>query len=152
MIEKASGTDIPKILEIEKHLFSDPWDKALFEAAVDAEDKYFFVEKQNGETAGYIIFERVLDEGHITNLAVSKDDQRRGIASKLVNHVLDIAKGSGIKEIFLEVRHSNEAAIKLYNKFGFAAIGRRKGYYQKANDDALVLKLDLSGEKIEGGS
>ena len=141
MIRRAVKSDIPGIIEIEKVSFSDPWDNQLFLDAIDPKDKYLMVADLGGKIEGYIVLEKVLDEGHITNLAVGEKHRKKGVAAGLVNHVLDLAKGLGIKEIFLEVRESNEAAKKLYSKFGFREIGRRKGYYPKANEAALVLSL-----------
>jgi ribosomal-protein-alanine N-acetyltransferase len=142
VIRKAVRSDIPKVMEIEKSLFSDPWDERLFLDALDSEGKHFFVSMLD-DLAGYVIFEIVLDEGHITNLAVAPGRQRKGIATQLVGKVVDLAKGLKMREIFLEVRQSNEAAKGLYSKFGFREIGRRKAYYPRANEDALVLSLKL---------
>ena len=143
MIRKAVRPDILKVVEIEKLLFSDPWDERLFKDALDSEDKHFFVSIFDDDLAGYVIFEKVLDEGHITNLAVASGHQRKGIASQLVGKILELAKGLKIREIFLEVRQSNEAAKRLYSKFGFREIGIRKAYYPRANEDALILSLKL---------
>ena len=141
MIKKAIKSDIPKIVEIEKVSFSDPWDKQLFLDAIDSKDKYLMIAEGGKEVEGYVVFEKVLDEGHITNLAVAAMHRKKGVAAGLVSYVLDLASGLGIKEIFLEVRESNEAAKSLYSKFGFRKIGRRKGYYPKAGESALVLSL-----------
>ena len=141
MIRRATKQDIPKIVEIEKVSFSDPWDKQLFLDAIDSENKYLMVAEHGGEIEGYIVLEKVLDEGHITDLAVGGKYRKMGVASELVNDALALARGMDIKEIFLEVRGSNEAAKKLYSKFGFREIGRRKGYYPKAGESALVLSL-----------
>ena len=148
MIRRATKQDIPKIVEIEKVSFSDPWDKQLFLDAIDSENKYLMVAEHGGEIEGYIVLEKVLDEGHITDLAVGGKYRKKGVASELVNDALALARGMDIKEIFLEVRETNEAAKKLYSKFGFREIGRRKGYYPKANEDALVLHTYVR----EGGS
>lgn len=142
MIRNAENSDIPAILEIERSLFAGPWEEQLFiETIKDHKDFFVFIEQK--KIAGYIIFEKVLDEGHITNLAVSKEYQRKGIASRLINKILDMARQEKIKQVFLEVRESNEAARKLYSKFGFVEIGKRKSYYHKTNENAVILKLDL---------
>ena len=141
MIRPATKSDIPGIIGIEKVSFSEPWDEKLFLDAIDSEDKYPFVAQIGKSIIGYIVFENVLDEGHITNLAVGKDHQGKGIATELVSAALDLAKSLKIKEIFLEVREPNEAARKLYSKFGFEQIGRRKKYYSAANEDALILHV-----------
>lgn len=142
MIRSAKNSDIPAILEIERALFSDPWEEQLFNEAIK-DHKDFFVSIEQNKITGYIIFEKVLDEGHITNLAVSKEYQRKGLASELINKILDLARQQKIKQVFLEVRESNEAARKLYLKFGFLEIGKRKAYYNKTNENAIILKLDL---------
>jgi len=143
VIRRAAKSDIPGIIEIEKVSFSEPWDAQLFLDAIGSEDKYLFIAQIGKSITGYIVFEKVLDEGHITNLAVGRDRQRKGIATELVNTALDLAKSLKIKEIFLEVRESNEAAKKLYSKFGFEQIGRRKKYYSAANEDALILHMNV---------
>jgi ribosomal-protein-alanine N-acetyltransferase len=142
VIRSAKNSDIPAILEIERALFSDPWEEQLFNEAIK-DHKDFFVSIEQNKITGYIIFEKVLDEGHITNLAVSKEYQRKGLASELINKILDLARQQKIKQVFLEVRESNEAARKLYLKFGFLEIGKRKAYYNKTNENAIILKLDL---------
>ena len=142
MIRPAAEPDIPRIVEIEKSSYANPWKEDLFIQALGADGKYLFVDEQNGGLAGYIVFEPVLDEGHITNLVVDKEYRGRGIASGLLNKVLGLAEELSVDSIFLEVRDSNEAAKKLYSKFGFKQVGRRKGYYSSVNEDALILRLE----------
>lgn len=146
MIRPAAEPDIPKIIEIERSSYADPWEESLFIEALGAAGKHLFVDEERNELAGYIVFEPVLDEGHITNLAVDKKYRGRGIAAELLNKVLDLAGKLNVKSIFLEVRESNVAAKKLYSKFGFKEIGRRKSYYSAANEDALVLMLERGKE------
>lgn len=143
MIRRAAKSDIHRIIEIEKVSFSDPWDERLFLDVIDSENKHLMIADEGGEIAGYIVFEKVLDEGHITNLAVGGEHRKKGIATGLINKVLGLAKGMNMREIFLEVRESNGAARKLYSKFGFAELGKRKGYYQGTNEDAIVLRLHM---------
>jgi ribosomal-protein-alanine N-acetyltransferase len=143
VIRPAATSDIPGIIEIEKSSYAEPWQESLFVEALGACGKYLFVDEEHNDVAGYIVFEPVLDEGHVTNLAVSDKYRRMGIATGLLNKALDIAKGLKIGSIFLEVRESNVAAKKLYSKFGFKEIGRRKSYYHKTNEDALVLNLKV---------
>lgn len=143
MIRPAAEPDIPRIIEIERSSYADPWGESLFIEAMGGGGKHLLVDEESGELAGYIVFEQVLDEGHITDLAVDKKYRGRGIASELLNKVLDLAGELNVKSLFLEVRESNAAAKKLYSKFGFKEIGRRKRYYHKANEDALVLNLKV---------
>jgi ribosomal-protein-alanine N-acetyltransferase len=143
VIRPAAEPDIPGIIEIERSSYADPWEESLFIEVLGAAGKYLFVDEEGNELAGYIVFEPVLDEGHITDIAVGRKYQGRGIATGLLNKVLDLAGKLNVKSIFLEVRESNAAAKKLYSKFGFKQIGRRKSYYHKANEDALVLHLKV---------
>jgi [ribosomal protein S18]-alanine N-acetyltransferase len=142
VIRPAAEPDIPRIVEIERSSYADPWKENLFTGALGADGKYLFVDEQRKELAGYVVFEPVLDEGHITNLAVDKKYRGRGIATGLLNKVLDLAEELNVKSIFLEVKESNEAAKKLYSKFGFKQIARRKSYYSAVNEDALILRLE----------
>jgi len=141
LIRRAAKSDIPEIIGIEKASFSSPWDEQLFLDALASKDKYLFTAEEDGNIAGYIVLEKVVDEGHITNLAVGGKYRKKGIASALLKAALDLARENGIKEIFLEVRESNEAAKRLYSIFGFKQLGKRKGYYQGTNEDALILHI-----------
>ena len=142
MLYKATISDIPEMMEIERASYSKPWDEQLFVQAVNSAGKHSFVSKIDSKIAGYIVFEVVADEGHITNIAVTKQNRRRGIATELIVKVLELVRDHHINSVYLEVRQSNEAAKKLYEKFGFKEIGERKGYYQGTNENALVYKLD----------
>ena len=143
MIRKAILADIPQIAEIERSSFVDPWDISLFHDALASKDKSVLVMETEGRIAGYVIMEVVLDEAHITDLAVGKSFRREGKAEALVKKVLDLASDSNVKSVLLEVREKNEAAIGLYRKFGFKELSRRKAYYQKTNEDAIVLRLEI---------
>ena len=137
MIRKAKSKDIPFVLEIEAASFAHPWEESLFIDTLSANGKYFFVYESDNKPVAYIIFETVLDEGHITDLAVGEKYRNKGIGKELIEKILFLAKELKIRSIFLEVRESNEAARKLYQKLGFKQMGKRKGYYPK-NEDALT--------------
>lgn len=127
-ISKAADADIPGLAEIEKKLFNSPKPLAVFLSNKDS----YYIARVGQEIAGYIGFEQVLDEGHISNIAVLTKFRRRGIASQMLQFVLKKAK-----RFFLEVRASNQPAINLYKKFGFSVIGTRKKYYSDNQEDAL---------------
>ena len=143
MIREALSSEIESISKIEISSFATPWGKSLFLSALNSREKKIFVDEEDNAVAGFIVVETVLDEAHITDLAVADGYRRKGIAGNLVKKVLDFARGLKVKSVFLEVRERNEAAINLYRKFGFTEIARRKGYYSRANEDALILKLSL---------
>ena len=99
----------------------------------------YFVAELSGRVVGYIGVWKIVDEGHITNVAVSPDYRRMQIGSALLKTMLEITAEEGIVRHTLEVRTGNEAAIGLYEKFGFETAGVRKGYYEDNGEDALIM-------------
>lgn len=95
--------------------------------------------------AGYAVLMMALDEGHLLNIGVAADQQRRGLGARLLEHVMARTRESGGVSLLLEVRPSNERALGLYRRYGFGEIGRRKGYYPAhlGREDALVLRRAL---------
>jgi ribosomal-protein-alanine N-acetyltransferase len=149
-IEKMSGADLPEIMKIERASFPAPWSEALFRQELEFTLSRSLVAKSEGkagrETVGYIVYWTVFDEVHVNNLAVRSDFKRRGIASKLVETALQKACAEGATRCTLEVRVSNEAARRLYEKFGFVVRGVRPRYYAESGEDALIMWADLSKE------
>ncbi|MFA4858532.1 MAG: ribosomal protein S18-alanine N-acetyltransferase [Candidatus Margulisiibacteriota bacterium] len=129
-IEHMTVGDLADVIALEKAVFPNPKPPEVFEHDINV----YYVARFDGKLAGYIGIEHVLDEAHIINLAVNPLYRRRGIAAALVQHVLKDAKS-----FFLEVRKSNTAAIKLYEKIGFQVIDERKNYYADNQEDALVM-------------
>jgi len=137
--------DVEEVLEIEKLSFSTPWSKEAFISEVTKNScaKYIVAEVDN-KIVGYGGFWVVVDEGHITNIAVHPEYRSKGIGSKIMEGLIELAKKNGIISMTLEVRESNIVAQHLYAKFGFRPLGRRKGYYQDNNEDAIIMwKYDL---------
>jgi ribosomal-protein-alanine N-acetyltransferase len=99
------------------------------------------VVEQSGNVVGFIVGRQVEDEWEVENIAVTGTARRRGLGSRLVGELLDLARSRGGKSVFLEVRESNRAARSLYEKWAFIEVGRRKTYYQNPAEDALVLKF-----------
>lgn len=133
-----TDADAPHIAELEKECFADPWSQnAIAEAA-----KYgtiFLLAEQDGKILGYLGMKPVLDEGYISNVAVTSSARGKGIGSALLEKLTSYAKESGIKTISLEVRPSNAPAIALYEKFGYKQVGRRKNFYSHPTEDGLIL-------------
>lgn len=100
---------------------------------------------EGGERAGYAVLMMVLDEAHILNISVIAERQRRGLGRSLLDHLGEVARQAGARQMFLEVRPSNGAALALYERAGFETIGRRKGYYPAVGgrEDALVMRSRL---------
>lgn len=150
-IVKMSGADLPEIMRIERASFPAPWSEALFRQELKFSLSRGLVAKAEGEagseTVGYIVYWIVSGEIHMNNLAVRSDVRKKGIASRLVEAALKNACAEGATRCTLEVRVSNEAARRLYEKFGFAVRGVRPRYYAETGEDALIMWADLREEK-----
>jgi len=133
-------SDIEDILVVEKLSFSIPWSRDSFEKEiVDNNLAIYLVAKVNEKAVGYIGMWKVLNEGHITNVAVHPEFRHQGIGDQLVSELLSLCEKENIDLVTLEVRKSNQNAIKLYEKHGFVAEGIRKAYYQDNKEDAIIM-------------
>lgn len=135
--------DLPRVMQIELATFSMPWSESTFRGLLRRTDSDLFVADIGDEVAGYSVFWAVTDQGELGNVAVSQQFRGRGIGRKLVERVLARAAERGVREVFLEVRKSNESAQAMYRMFGFYEVGRRKNYYLEPAEDALVMRIDL---------
>jgi ribosomal-protein-alanine N-acetyltransferase len=106
----------------------------------------FLVADAGGEVRGYIVAWFVLDEGEIGNLAVADEARRNGVGARLLDGAIAAVRTAGVDALYLEVRDSNAAARALYASRGFVEVGRRRDYYRRPKEDALVLRLELAGE------
>ena len=132
------------VTALERICFSDPWSRSLLAAELDNGLSAFLVALDSeGQVAGYAGLQVILDEGTVTNIAVRPDCRRRGVASQLLQVFLDFAQGNRLAFLTLEVRASNAPAIALYEKHGFAAVGRRKNYYDAPKEDAILMTLEF---------
>lgn len=138
-----SKEDSAELAELDKDCFSVPWSqKAFFDDASNSL-AYYVLARLGTELAGYCGVWRVLDEGQITNIAVKKDYRNQGIASAILEKILEYSKKNGIKNLSLEVRETNSAAIALYTKFGFVKVGYRKNYYHFPDEGAVLMNLEV---------
>lgn len=136
---------IPAILVIEKTSQSAPWSEQSFKNELGNRHSIFSVLIVDGEVAGYGGIWVVIDEAHITNIAVRDELRGQGLGRRLLDHLMTQAVERGATSATLEVRASNLPAISLYEKAGFKTCARRKGYYPDNREDALVMWLyDLS--------
>ncbi|MCM1545222.1 MAG: ribosomal protein S18-alanine N-acetyltransferase [Ruminococcus sp.] len=138
-IEAMSEADVGAVAKLEKECFSVPWSEQALRDELSNETAHFFVAKRFGQTAGYIGMHQVLDECYITNVAVLPKFRRCKIGSELVEYTVNFAKENEASFVSLEVRESNQAAISLYNKFGFAVCGERKNFYDKPRENGLIM-------------
>jgi ribosomal-protein-alanine N-acetyltransferase len=135
--------DIPEIVSIEKLSFSMPWSETSFRSEIYSRYSITRVAELNGLIVGYICVKHVADECHLLDLAVHPDYRRRGIARSLLDNVIQELRIEGCRFFYLEVRSSNYAARKLYEKFGFNMVGIRKGYYVNPVEDAVIMMMEL---------
>ena len=132
---------IPKILEIEAKTNGAPWSERAFRNELTHNDRIFLVGLAGGEVVAYGGVWLVIDEAHVTTLAVAEDARKQGIGITLMIDLLEKSKEAGMVCSTLEVRAGNEAAIKLYEKLGYREIAKRKGYYPDNKEDAVVMWL-----------
>ncbi|MEW6739662.1 MAG: ribosomal protein S18-alanine N-acetyltransferase [Nitrospirota bacterium] len=135
--------DIPEIVSIERLSFSTPWSETSFRSEIYSRYSVTRVAELNGVVVGYICVKHVADECHLLDLAVHPDYRRRGIARALLDDVIQELRIEGCRFFYLEVRSSNYAARKLYEKFGFNMVGVRKGYYVNPAEDAVIMMMEL---------
>lgn len=133
---------LPQIAALEKRCFpADPWSEALFQDALDSpRTAILLAEGSDGAILGYAVLSVILDEGNLDNIAVSPEARRQGVADALLSALTAFGR-EHLAALMLEVRASNAPAIALYEKHGFAAVGRRKNYYDAPQEDAVLMTL-----------
>ena len=140
-VEELREEHIPPIAAIERACFTDPWSESALRDELLSPLARYFVCTENGEVLGYIGTRMVLDECQVANVAVSPACRREGVASFLMEAMLDFCRREGMDLVTLEVRVSNSAAQALYEKFGFQKTGIRPGYYRSPPEDAVLMSL-----------
>ena len=131
------------IAELERLCFSDPWSENSIRYELTNPLSCWLVAVEDGRVAGYVGSQSVLDEADMMNIAVHPDFRRRGVAQSLVEGLVAGLKEKNIRCLTLEVRASNDPAISLYQKLGFAQVGRRPNYYRNPKEDALILRKEF---------
>lgn len=142
MIEicEMTAQDIDAVYDTECKCFDDAYPKASFERELTNKISYYAVAKVNGKIVGYAGIWTIVDEAEVISIAVSPDFQRNGTGSALMEHIIKRCGKSGVSAIRLEVRQSNLAAQRLYEKFGFTPYGVRKKYYGGTEDAVLMIR------------
>jgi ribosomal-protein-alanine N-acetyltransferase len=132
--------DLDAVDEIERTSYPTPWSRAMFAAELQKPGSLSLgAYDQSGELLGYAIVSRYVDAWHVMNIAVAPDYRRRGIAHALLERLFEITAGDPRRGYTLEVRVSNTAAIRLYERLGFQSRGIRRGYYTDNREDALIM-------------
>lgn len=140
-IKPMTQMDLDNVIAIEAASYGEHhWSKESFFNELSNElAHYYCAFDVNDNLMGYAGTWQILEEAHITNIAVSPDYRRKKVGEVLLTTIINDCKNNGIKYITLEVRVSNTPAINLYEKYGFKSLGTRKGYYQNNNEDALIM-------------
>lgn len=136
-VENMSNEHISEIAEIEKECFSSPWSESSLAEELNNPNSYFLVAINSG-VLGYIGVQEICGEAYITNIAVFEKHRGNGIGRALLKAAVDGAKARNCEFITLEVRKSNQAAIKLYESEGFVKVGIRKNFYTEPTEDAVL--------------
>ena len=138
-IREMSASDVDAVAALEAEIFSMPWSAQGFEDTLCREDVLFLVAREEDHVLGYVGVYCTADEGEITNVAVAPSVRRRGVGQELLSELIGRLAQKEIYRIVLEVRVSNEPAIRLYEKQGFVTMGKRKNFYEKPVEDAYVM-------------
>ena len=145
-ITKMTSNDLDAVYEIDKDAFPIPWQKTSFEEELKNILATYLVAKIDQKVVGYIGMWFVIDECHITNVAVHSEFRRQKVASELIKSMLRLCNSHGISYILLEVRANNIPAQRLYESFGFKSDGIRKGYYKNPDgtyEDAILMTKEF---------
>src|SRR5512133_3587891 len=136
--------DLNAIEKIERASYRTPWSRSMFagELAKPSSVSLGAFDPETGALLGYLIISRYVDAWHVMNLAVAPGSRRRRIASSLLERLFEVTTGEDRRGYTLEVRVSNDVAIRLYEQAGFKARGVRRGYYTDNREDALIMWRD----------
>lgn len=138
-IREMQMEDLEQVVQIEQACFSEPWSGAGFASSLASKDTRYLVAVKAEKIVGYCGYLRSFEEADITNVAVSTDYRNCGIAGKMLEELMEQGKQRGIERFTLEVRVSNQAAIHVYEKLGFASVGIRKNFYSRPTEDAMIM-------------
>jgi ribosomal-protein-alanine N-acetyltransferase len=136
--------DLPAVVRIEQASYTFPWTEGIFRDCLRVNYVCRVVEV-DATVAGYGILSVGAGEGHVLNLCIAAEHRCRGVGRRLLTHLLQESEERGARDVLLETRPSNAAALRLYRSLGFTPIGTRRGYYQAVGgrEDAVVLRRDI---------
>jgi ribosomal-protein-alanine N-acetyltransferase len=138
--------DLVEVMEIENDVYPYPWTRGNFLDSLQSDYEIWTVRDPAGSLAGYLLLMISVDEAHLLNIAVRRDLQGTGVGRLLLDLAVKLSRDKGMQSILLEVRPSNDRAVVVYERYGFAGIGVRRGYYpaaQGSREDAIVMRLML---------
>ena len=135
--------DLNQVVEIEKVSMPSPWSKELFEEELKREVARYFVAEIDSRVVGYMGYWEAPQEAHIINLAIDPSSRQKGLGFQMMEYCLRFAYNMGARLATLEVRESNEAAQRLYEKMNFRTVAIRKKYYSDNQENAIVMIREL---------
>lgn len=141
-IRRMNEMDIDGVLVVEEQAFTTPWSRAGFVNEMKNELSHYLVMVNGGKIIGYAGMWIIVDEAHVTNVAILAEYRGQKLGERLLGALIERAKERGALSMTLEVRESNVAAKGLYAKFGFISRGIRRNYYTDTQEDALVMWCD----------
>ena len=153
-LRKLELRDLNAIERIERESYPTPWSRSMFagELAKPSSLSLGAFEPGGGLLVGYLVISRYVDAWHVMNVAVTPSHRRRGIARALLERLFEVTASDERRGYTLEVRVSNEGAIKLYESLGFVSRGVRRGYYTDNREDALIMWRDpVAADRAEAG-
>ncbi|MGH9501572.1 MAG: ribosomal protein S18-alanine N-acetyltransferase [Terriglobales bacterium] len=146
-VRPATVADVPSMMALEKHAATAAhWSLAQYEALFRASspDRVALSIREESDLHGFVIARVLGEEWEIENIAIAGPARRRGLGTRLLGELLDLARAKGAAAVFLEVRESNHAARALYGKWAFLEGGRRRSYYKNPEEDAILYRLDFT--------
>jgi len=141
-IDKMSKADVPRVMEIELASFTSPWHESAYLSEINNRSAYYIVARLEDKIVGYAGMWVIMDEAHITTIAVAPECRGMRIGEQILIALLEESIRRGALRATLEVRMSNKTAQNLYLKYGFSPVAIRRGYYSDNNEDALVMWID----------
>jgi ribosomal-protein-alanine N-acetyltransferase len=147
LVEPMNPEHIARVAELEKICFGSQWTPTHFGRELENPRCHYFVILGNGKLLGYIGYWQILEEAHITSVAIQPEHRKHYLAQRLLCRMLEDCLEKGVQWITLEVKATNFPAQKLYEKFGFTVKGRRKNYYQAEKQDALIMWTENIGDE-----
>ncbi|MHB1194688.1 MAG: ribosomal protein S18-alanine N-acetyltransferase [Longimicrobiales bacterium] len=144
VIRKMAPGDVARVAQLEVESFTCPWTADSFAHLLERDGcELWVLDDREAGVVGYGVLWCILDQGELANFAVAPSHRGKGHGARLLARMLKVAREREVERIYLEVRVSNAAAIGLYRGFGFTDVGRRKKYYDKPVEDALIMVLEV---------
>ncbi len=137
--------DLREVVAIESEIYPFPWTRGNFLDSLRAGYSVWVLRDTSGALIAYSVMTLMLDEAHLLNLSVTRHHQRGGLGWRTLEWMAEVARGYGARTMLLEVRPSNDSAVRMYERYGFERIGVRRGYYpaRRGREDALVMRVAL---------